>query len=475
MKIASIYGTILLLILAGCSDPITIGGDILDPDQATLQVIDTFTIRTATVAEEDLVVFSPSAQFATNPCGHLDDPVFGDVKADYFAQFEVNENVLPNFPDTTTFDSLVLVLEYDLEGFYGDFTAPQEFEIFRFREPNLTSADSVTFISGDPVFVIDPDPLMTIQFVPNLLEQVDSTTILAINTGVSPPDTTFETLNPFFSIRLDEDGLVPDILRNFEGDGLLNINDNGLDQDNETFLAAFGGLAIRPVGGPTGSMLNFNTLALNSGLFLHFHLGDDEETTFTYQYNTKTSSIRFSSFTNNQMPAIENAIEDGFESGETVTYIQGMDGPNTILQLPFITEFKDEVLVNNAELTLTIQSAPDDPGGDLFPPVEQIFVSYQTEAGEFVPIEDFLFTANGLGLEFFGGQPETFTTSDGQIMSRYRMNIAGHLQRMIDGDLPNELFLQVFQKNERASRVVLFGSDHPEFPVTLTANFTKLN
>ena len=51
MKIASIYGTILLLILAGCSDPITIGGDILDPDQATLQVIDTFTIRTATVAE----------------------------------------------------------------------------------------------------------------------------------------------------------------------------------------------------------------------------------------------------------------------------------------------------------------------------------------------------------------------------------------------------------------------------------------
>jgi len=263
--------------------------------------------------------------------------------------------------------------------------------------------------------------------------------------------------------------LIPDLISAV--DGLPAINGAGNDQNNVDFLREFGGLAIKPVGGPTGSMINFNTLSLNSGLFLYFTNGSNP-LSFRYQYNTKTSSIRFSSYANNQTPEIEDAIANGFEGGETVTYIQGMDGPNTLLQLPFITEFQDQVLVNNAELTLTIQSTPDE---DLFPPVEQIFVSYQNDDGDFVPIEDFNFTATGLGLQFFGGQPEVFTTADGQTLSRYRMNIAGHLQRMIDGDLPNELFLQVFQKNERASRVVLFGSDHPEFPVTLTANFTKLN
>ena len=473
MKIASFYSIILLLILAGCSDPITIGGDILGPDQAPLQVVDTFTIRTATVAEEDLVVFSPNVQFATNLCGHLDDQVFGDVKADFFAQFEVNENFLPLFTDSTTFDSLILVLEYDLDGFYGDFTAPQEFEIFRIREPNLTTGDSTTFISGNPVFVTDPDPIMTVQFVPNIMEQIDSNTVVSIDNSVTPPVTTFGTLSPFFRLRLDEeDDFIPDLISAV--DGLIGIHNDGNDQNNEDFLREFGGLAIKPVGGPTGSMLNFNTLSLNSGLFLYFTNGSNP-LSFRYQYNTKTSSVRFTSFTNNQDSEIVNAIDNGFEGGEVETYVQGMDGPNTLIQLPFITEFKDEVLVNNAELTVTIQSTPDDPNEVFFPPVEQIIVSYQTEEGDFITIEDFIFAFNGLGLEFFGGQPEVFTTPDGQTMSRYRMNIGGHLQRMIDGDLPNELFLQVFQKNERASRVILFGSDHPEFPVTLTANFTKLN
>ncbi len=451
MKIAGIYAVILLLIFAGCTESTTVGGEILDQDQAALLSVDTFTIRTATVTEDEFVVHSPTVQFSTYLCGHLDDPVFGNVKADFYGQFRVNTNALPAFPDTAVYDSLVLILEYDLNGIYGDATAPQEFEIYRITN-DAVDADSA-YISGNEL-PTELTPLTTIQFTPDLEERIGS-----IDTTSNPPDTV--TLNPFLSIRLPDD----------LGQELLAYTD-AQDQTNEDFLMNFGGLAIRPVGGPTQSMLNFNLDAVRTGLQLHYHLGDGEDNDRIYEYNVTTASVRFSSFDNDQNTDIVAAEADGFEGGKTATYIQGMNGPSTVIQLPYITDFKDEVIVNNAELTVTIQPNLEE---DLFPSVTQIIVLYKTEEGNFVTIDDFLFTINGVGVAAFGGQPETFTSTNGERLTRYRMNIAGHLQRMISEELPNEIYLRVFQKNERANRVVLYGSEHPQYPVTLRTKFTNLN
>lgn len=454
MKITGIYTIFLLLLLAGCTESTTVGGEILDQGQIALQVIDTFTIRTATVTEDELVVYSPTVQFNNNLCGHLDDPVFGQVKADFYGQFRVNQNALPSYPDSTMFDSLVLILEYDLAGIYGDSTAEQQFEVYRIAN-NPVEIDSA-YISGNEL-PTEPTALTTITFTPNFEERLDSNTIIQTS-----PDTVYATINPFLSIRL------PDAL----GAELIGLNPDS-DQTNDLFLANFGGLAIRPVSGPISSMLSFNIGALRTGLQLHYHLGEGEDKTETlYEYNITTASVRFSSFDNDQNATIVAAEADGFEAGKTQTYIQGMNGPSTLVQLPYISNFKDEVIVNNAELTVTIQPDPDE---DLFPSVTQIIVLYKTEEGNFITIDDFLFTFNGVGIRAFGGQPETFTGPNGETLNRYRMKIGGHLQKMISEELPNEIYLRVFQKNERANRVVLYGSEHPQYPVTLSANFTNLN
>jgi len=437
---------------AGCTESTTVGGEILDQDQTSLLTVDTFTIRTATVTEDELVVYNPAGQFSSYLCGHLDDPVFGNVKADFYGQFRVNTNALPAFPDTAIYDSLVLILEYDLEGIYGDPTIEQEFEIYRITNDPVDT-DSV-FVSSNEL-PTEAMPLTTIRFTPDLREKIG-----AIDTMTNPPDTV--TLNPFLSIPL------PDEL----GEELMAYTDDQ-DQNNEDFLMNFGGLAIRPVGGPTRSILSFNLDAVRTGLQLHYHLGDGEDNDRIYEYNITTASVRFSSFDNEQASDIVSAEADGFEGGKTTTYIQGMNGPSTVVQLPYITDFKDEVIVNNAELTVTIQPDPEE---DLFPSVTQIIILYKTEEGNFVTIDDFLFTSTGLGLSAFGGQPETFTSPiSGETLNRYRMNIAGHLQRMISEELPKEIYLRVFQKNERANRVMLYGSEHPQYPITLSAKFTNLN
>jgi len=446
--------------LAGCTESTTVGGEILDQDQSALLAIDTFTIRTATRTQDEIVVHSPTVQFDNYLCGHFEDPVFGTVKADFYAQFRVNEIALPVFPDTATYDSLILTLEYNLDGIYGDSTAEHQFEIYRITTDPVV-AD--TFTSDDEL-PIESDVLATISFSPDFSEKFDFSTIVEIDTSMTPSDTIYATINPSLSIRLDD--LIEE---------LVQINTDDLDQTNEDFLANFGGLAIRPVGGPTGSMLSFDIGATQTGLQLHYQTEDEGEVTnLLYEYNITTASVRFSSFDNDPSAAIVAAEAGGFEGGKTQTYIQGMNGPNTVIQLPYITNFKDIVLVNHAELTLTIQEAPDG-NVDLYPPVTQIIVLYENAEGNFITIDDFLFTFNGVGLSVFGGQPESFTGPNGETLSRYRMKISGHLQRMIDGELPNEIHLQVFQKNERANRVVLYGSDHPQYPVTLEANFTNLN
>ncbi len=461
MKITGIYTLIFLLLLAGCTESTTVGGEILDQDQAALVAIDTLTIRTATVTEDDLVVYSPTQQFNTNLCGHFEDPTFGDVRADFYGQFRINQNALPSYPitDSTTFDSLVLLLEYDLDGIYGDSTAEHEFEIYRIMATSIDS-DSA-FVSGNEL-PLEPSPLTTIRFRPDYERKIDRNTIMSIDSVATPPDTTFGTFNPFFSIKL------PTQLMN----DLVDINIDNNDGTNELFLANFGGLAIRPVGGPTASMLSFNIGALRTGLRLHYSVGEGENKDRLYEYNITTASIRFSSFDNNQNPTIVAAEAAGFEGGITETYIQGMDGPNTVIQLPYITNFKDQVIVNNAELEVTIRPGADE---ELYPTVNQITILYRNEEGNLITIDDFLFTIGGIGLEAFGGIPETFTGANGEMLNRYRMNIGGHLQRMISGELPNEIYLRIFQKNERANRVVLYGSGHPDYPVTLNANLTNLN
>ena len=388
MKIAGIYTVIFLLLLAGCTESTTVGGEILGQDQAALVAIDTLTIRTATVTEDEFVVYSPTMQFNNNLCGHFEDPSFGTVRADFFGQFRVNENALPLFPDTTVFDSLVLLLEYDIDGIYGDTMAMHEFEVYRISDPNV-DVDSA-YRATDELLTESTLLGTTGSFTPNLEIRFDSSIIVSTTTT----DTTFATINPLLSIRLDE--LTDELI-----DLLVQLNVDNADQTNESFLSNFGGLAVRPVGGPTNAMLSFNILALNTGLRLHYHLGEGEDKVDRiYDYNITTSSVRFSSFANDQNPDIVAAEAAGFAGGTIETYIQGMNGPSTLVQLPYITDFKDQVVVNNAELTVTIKP---DAQEDLYPSVTQIIVLYKNDDGDFVTIDDFLFTFNGVGIAAFGG------------------------------------------------------------------------
>jgi len=450
MKLTGILAMFLLLLIFGCTESTTIGGEILDQDQAALTAVDTFTIRTATRTEDEQIIYSPTTQFTNYPIGHFADPLFGDIRSDFYAQFRVNQNALPRF-DTSllVFDSLVLRLDYDESGFYGDTMATQQYDVFRIIDENI-EVDTTYF--SDQEFDIDENAVGSIEFVPNLMDSVD------IKVGNS-----IGTFAPQLSIKLSDD----------LGVELMSYTDDQ-DQSNEDFLLNFGGLVIKPVGGPTAAMPSFNASSASTALVLHYHTKDNDTTRLQYIYDITAASVRLSSFNNQPSNAVSSAKTGGFTAGQNLLYLQAMNGPDVLVQMPFITDFKDQVVVNNAILTFTIQSQMNE---DIYPAPEQLTIVYQDGEGNFINIDDVRFTFNGLGSSVFGGQPEEFVGPNGEMLKRYRMNIAAHLQRMINNgdEIPSEIYLRVFQKTQKARRAILFGSDHPDYPVTLKANFTFLN
>jgi len=451
MKLTGILAMFLLLLIIGCTESTSIGGEILDQDQAALLFVDSFTIQTASLTEDDQIAYSPTTQLLNHPCGYFADPVFGDIRADFYAQFRVNQNALPRF-DTSmlVFDSLVLRLDYNEDGYYGDTMAMQQYEIFRIVDSNIEN-DTTYFDNQE--LAIDPDNIGSIDFIPNFQDSVD------IKVG---NDTI--TFAPHLSIKLSDE----------LGVELMSYSDDQ-DQNNDDFLSNFGGLVIKSIGGPTRAMPSFNgSTAATTALVLHYHAKDNDTTSLQYIYDINANSVRFSSIDNQPSSVVNSAKTGGFTAGRDLLYLQGINGPDVVIKLPYITDFKDQVVVNSAILSFTIQMQTDE---DLYPSPEQVVLLYENSEGNFVLVDDVLFTFNGIGASVFGGQPEEFMASNGQMLRRYQMNIAGHLQRMINNgdDIPDEIYLRVFQKTQKANRAILFGSDHPDYPVALKANFTFLN
>ena len=105
-----------------CSKETTIGSDILEQDNPNILFTDTLTFTTSMEAEDPVLIYQPNQPISINYLWrYFSDPIFGNVQSDIYTQFRINANTYPSFLDAgATLDSLVLFLELDSAGIYGD-------------------------------------------------------------------------------------------------------------------------------------------------------------------------------------------------------------------------------------------------------------------------------------------------------------------------------------------------------------------
>lgn len=451
----SAFSILLLAILLSCNDPSTIGSDLLDEDQVNVLFTDTITVNSYTTLGDLVQTYNPliSQQAGTYPFGLYKDPVFGKANASIYVQ-PVPERDGADFSGTTL-DSVVLVLPYDSASFYGVVD-----QLFGIEVLEITGEiDNGEEYFSDQTFETNPSPLGQLDFVPSL----DSMEVISF-IG-SDPDT--NQVVGQLRIRLD------DAFGN-----LLLAQDSTVYDDEDNFVEFLRGLFLKPTI-ETGGSIAFNFFSGAGGIFLYYKDGGNLE---QFQFLFGPASVRMNNFEHNYADSPVEKFIDNTDLGDSLIFLQGLRGLNTIISLPHLTNFKD-VIANNAELEIKVApNADSDP--ELYTPVEQILVFYRDEEDQLVQIDDIRLADRALP-NVIGGIVEDGTDGNPDF---YRINISAHIQEMIDGNLGSEIILSAFPffaveraagnlsylHGRRANRVQLYGAGHPEYPIKLKLTYTQL-
>ena len=444
-----------LVLIYTCSDPALIGSELLEEDQANLVFTDKVPINAKTIRGNQVQTFSPftAIQLGNQLVGNFEDPVFGKSIASLYSQISIRSEK-PDL-DFAQFDSIILRLAYDTTGgFYGDLSQPFGLEVLRVEEDIVNTEN----YNSDQVFLTSSTPIGSVEFIPNLEEEV----IIKDYTGEEPVDS---TVAPHVSIRLDA-ALGEALLE----DTLLYLSDTA-------FQNFFKGIYIRPTSAMPG-MLSFDLNQEISRISLYYR---SRQQLKEYQFDFTPANARVVNFSHDY----ENATVEPFLNGEadSLLFLQGMTGLNVEVTFPDLSVL-EEIVVNKAELELTVATPIEDHA--LYPPSNQIVVSSNRD-GALEVINDVraaLFGQQPINTDIFGGIPLE-ESINGLTLTKYKINISSHFQDIIEGRVNNNiilvsgteqsnLYFQITPKAERASRTIFYGPNHSQFPLKLNLTYTKL-
>ncbi len=412
----------------------------LNPEFAKNSSIALFTneipITTKTVKTDSIL----TDNLSTALIGEFQDSVFGNTKASCYFQVLLSSNALKfgeNIQLLST-DSVVLSLEYN--GYYGDLTQSQTFEVYRLEEElneetsyySNSNVQTQSTILGNSTFVPNLDSMLSIK-QPNTFGGIDSIKV-----------------NPQLRIRLD----------NAIGDEILSKSDQAEVSNNENFTQFIKGLKVESNSSPTmdntNAILYFALTASNSKMTVYYH---DDTTAKSIDFPINSSSVRFNSFEHDHSGTpVELALNSSQDS--LYSHLMAMSSVETIIRFSDINQFfnGERVLVNKAELF--IPAVNDSYLVNDF--ASSLIVVTEDESGTLQFIPDFF-----EGSSYFGGNFDA-------ISQTYKFNITRYIQGLINGSISNnELVLLVTGSGVKSERVVIYGPKNPSNKIKLNLYYSK--
>ena len=443
-------------LLWGCNDESVIGSDLLDDEKINLDFENDFELIGTTVKGDTVPTFNTSSNNQTYLLGELEDPIFGTSSSDIYVGFQYTSGATPDYSDAV-FDSIVLSLEYDSLGFYGNPDAIHHIQIYRVTEDFL---DADTLYS-DREFMTESNPIGEITIVPNL----DQTVSIKYRNDENI-DSTIE-LTPRIRIRLD-DVFGKEL---FADTSAATSTANLVD-----YLKGF--KIVSTVEGSSMIGLNFNEDSDGNagigGLIMYYTDvvdGEDTKSAFTYGINTTT----FSHFEHDYSGSFLNPYLENQDAGDDYLFVQSMAGVNTEIQLPDLTSLQGN-LINAAQLVMTI-SEESEFETELYPNEDRFLLSKYNDSGNKVLIDDIVKNGFDLttGLTILGGGIEEVEQEDGSIIKVVRFNITDYIRNVIEGEETSDvLVVSPLGRQESPRRIVFYGVNHPEYPVELRIAYTNI-
>jgi len=446
-----------LFVLSSCNDSTIVGSDLFDGQDLKIDNTDTLSIMAKTVRLDSVRTFSLNNNNSTTfLIGELDEPYFGVTRASLIAEAHYSLNLttgelfVPDYRSTDVLDSMILVLILDASGNYGDSTASHDLEVFRVAE-DLRVYDE---LFSTQTIMTEPTPIASISGVVISADSVDV---------YNPVLDSIFTEAPQIRIPMGED-----ISNEFFTDLA------GIENDAD-FVTAFSGIKVESIL-PSNSVfgVNIDVRSFTSRIVTYYSRGDTS-IIYTYPLNDLTRNAPLGRRLTEYDRDLDGAIVTDFSSDEAKDSLLFVEtGLGHVVELDFSSLLRlDDVLINRAEIEMVVASLDDFDLG-LFPPIQNLIMTALDQDGEIMVLDEV-----NEGIQFnqldrsFGGSVEPFM-DDGQLMYRYKMNISRSVIQIKSGELLPAITLTPLLNSGRVNRSIIYGPDHPRYPMKLNVGLTVL-
>ena len=224
----------------------------------------------------------------------------------------------------------------------------------------------------------------------------------------------------------------------------------------------------------TNCMLNFN-FGQSSGTGIRVYYRKSASDVGSISFLLPTNAVHFANFKNEGYKStttpVYKSINNAKESGNLM-YVQSMAGTTSKLEIPYLKNL-GKVVINKAELELTVVT---DSKTELFPPIDQLIL----RTAQFSAIQDVVYDANyNAGtvvrplekMSTSGGFVRT-EIANGTTLYKYYFNLSTHLQQILEGKQGSILTIIPHFKEEKGSRVVLYGPKSKNYRAKINVYYT---
>ncbi|MEM9258227.1 MAG: DUF4270 family protein [Bacteroidota bacterium] len=464
-RILSYLPLLALLILTACTDPITVGSDLVDGDLADIGQTSDIPFTTRVVPEDSIIVYdeSENAIIGSFTFGRTNDVVAGNWDHSLYIVPRLVQRTSTGLPDPPEFafrddinvDSAVLILEIDTSSaFFGlARTFPTSVTALTdMVDQGVDYYSNVEFPASGPMLNRDA-------FFSATREET-----LLYDTIVSPTGTTSgDTVSQaHIRIALNDNFLTQ-----------LNMLDESAFESDTTFWDFLPGLAITP-SEVTNALVTLRARparigsAARAGLYFFFPDTATGNPTF-YQTPIDLALPRYQKdFTGSLTETLLGEEEDNEQ-----VVVSGQSGVMTEITFTDLSALTD-VVINQAEIKFYLEDV-DGYDYDEFANPTFFALYYRDETGALQPIEDRINLANPSSSDavrqFLGGDPQT--DDDGNVFYQPKFSI--HMQSILEGSVPPTIYLRVVPVDSDPSRAVLAGPQAAVRPASVQVTFTELN
>jgi Domain of unknown function (DUF4270) len=443
--------TLVILLAHGCQDPILVGSDLLEDEKLNLNTVDTFNLKSTTIAGERVVTHRPTVDSRNYMLGQLNDPIYGKTTSELILKFMMG-SAKANYHTEVgiKFDSLILTMQYDSSVTYGRPNSTQKIEIFQL---NNVYSERDTFYSDINMPVSSRSIAETTAFI----NPLDSVTIIDHVTRNTV------RLAPHLRVRLSE-GFGRALIGNEDAaknDTLFNTYMKGFKisssaVNSESFIYGFNfSNSVLTASGPMNKLIMYYTVA--SG---------DTSLRKTYEYTINTATIN--KFIHDAAGSKLQSTLTNTSLSNTETFLIPMGGAKTILSLEDVKKISGR-LINKAELEVYVADPSGKDGYNSPPP--QLTAAYKLSSGSLALVPDIAqLVSNNVDFSaVFGGNLNT----SNQVF-KYTMNVTNFVKSILkDNNQSSDIYLGILTESEIARRVLLYGAKHPLYPMKLKITYTE--